>query len=200
VIFCRLLFGNFAESLAYSKCACLNALYYPVLSRFSTSEFFRAKRPFSFVGIHFEALENRQNWGRQKRADLNLTYNQQQKLLRHPIPPPPSPPQRQCCYHDTNLQCWLKTFTQHCQWGERGNSKKRSNYTSVDVSKWKKSLKYVKSHYFCTWLNQEQKLSTHPIRPPFLPPPQRQCCYHDTKLQCWQKTFTQHCQWGEGGK
>jgi hypothetical protein len=45
VIFCRL-FGNFAESLAYSKFACLNALYYPLLSRFSTSEFFRAKRPF----------------------------------------------------------------------------------------------------------------------------------------------------------
>jgi hypothetical protein len=60
VIFCRLLFGNFAELLAYSKCACLNALYYPLLSRFSTSEFFRAKRPFSFVGIHFAALENRQ--------------------------------------------------------------------------------------------------------------------------------------------
>jgi hypothetical protein len=53
VIFCRLLFGNFAESLAYSKCACLNALYYPLLSRFSSSEFLRAKRPFSFVGIHF---------------------------------------------------------------------------------------------------------------------------------------------------
>jgi hypothetical protein len=57
VIFCRLLFGNFAESLAYSKCACLNALYYHLLSRFSTSEYFRAKRPFSFVGIHYAALE-----------------------------------------------------------------------------------------------------------------------------------------------
>jgi hypothetical protein len=33
----------------------------PALSRFSTSEFFRAKRPFSFVGIHFAALENRLN-------------------------------------------------------------------------------------------------------------------------------------------
>jgi hypothetical protein len=110
VIFCRLLFGNFAESLADSKCACLNALYYPLLSRLSIrrnfargAEFFfvlwfpgwnwlektkktsaprakfrlvvsfRAKRPFSFVGIHLAALENRQNWGRQKRADLNLT-------------------------------------------------------------------------------------------------------------------------------
>ena len=37
-----------------------------------------------------------------------------------PRPPPPLPPQRQCCYHDTKLQCWLKTFTQHCQWGEGG--------------------------------------------------------------------------------
>jgi hypothetical protein len=53
VIFCRLLFGKFTKWLAYSKCACLNALYYPLLSRFSTSEFFRAKRPFSFVGIPF---------------------------------------------------------------------------------------------------------------------------------------------------
>jgi hypothetical protein len=34
--------------------------------------------------------------------------------------PPPFPPQRQCCYHDTKLQCWLKTFTQHCQWGGGG--------------------------------------------------------------------------------
>jgi hypothetical protein len=57
-----------------------------------------------------------------------------------------------CYHHVTKLQCWLKTFTQHCEWGEGGNSKKRSNYMSVDVSKWKKSLKYVKSHYFCTWL------------------------------------------------
>ena len=48
---------------------------------------------------------------------------------------PPLPPQRQCCYHDTKPQRWLKTFTQHCQWGEGGNSKKRSNYMSVDVSK-----------------------------------------------------------------
>jgi hypothetical protein len=38
VIFFRL-FGNFAESLAYSKCACLNALYYPLLSRFFTGEY-----------------------------------------------------------------------------------------------------------------------------------------------------------------
>jgi hypothetical protein len=48
----------------------------------------------------------------------------------------PFPPQRQrqWRYHDTKLQCWLKTFTQHCRWGEGGNSKKRSNYMNVDVS------------------------------------------------------------------
>jgi hypothetical protein len=53
VIFCRLLFGNFAESLAYSKCACLNALYYPLseagfpLANFSArSDLFLCRHPF----------------------------------------------------------------------------------------------------------------------------------------------------------
>ena len=41
--FCRL-FGNFAESLAYSKSTFKCVLLYPLLSRFSTSEFFRANR------------------------------------------------------------------------------------------------------------------------------------------------------------
>jgi hypothetical protein len=59
---------------------------------------------------------------------------------------PPLPPERQCCYHDTKLKCWLKTFAQHCQCGEGGNSKKISNYMSVDVSKYGKKMKYVKSH------------------------------------------------------
>jgi hypothetical protein len=69
------------------------------------------------------------------------------KIIETSYSSPHFPP-KQCCFHDTKPQCWLKTFTQHCQWGEGGNSKKISNYMSVDASKWKRMFEIRKVSLF----------------------------------------------------
>jgi hypothetical protein len=59
------------------------------------------------------------------------------KIIETSYSPPTSPQNNVVSMIPNHSVGWKHSPNVHCQWGEGGSSKNRSNYMSVDVSKWK---------------------------------------------------------------